>query len=356
MRVLAPSPASASEGRVTDGYQLCARCGKVLVDGESVILVRRRSSYVIHTHEVGPLCPPKAVRGWKVARAADRIRGLRNQDSIFREGEPCCFRGRTCVCVMDDRHIEAELALVEYQPSDELPWIATDVQDDREQENEDPADEEVVDSRPKGGVRNYVENQLIDQIAEGRLADYLRIHIQVVWQCREKTYAKFATAPTTEPGHAFINTMVERQVRVRQRWRSRLPKAPFDVLARDLDGRRVEFALYSIRKVLKIGKRRRSEFEFWKPKPDPVVLPINSRQYPNFYDWIECRPKARCEPVDRDNPFGPVAMMSPEVLRAAKTLISRRKHIVDAAHARPAAQPELVPALAASSDGAPGES
>ena len=32
---------------------------------------------------------------------------------------------------MDDKHIEAELALVEYQPSDELQWIATEVQDDQ---------------------------------------------------------------------------------------------------------------------------------------------------------------------------------------------------------------------------------
>jgi hypothetical protein len=44
MKVLAPPPSSAAEGRVTEGYQLCASCGKVLVEGESVILVRRLST------------------------------------------------------------------------------------------------------------------------------------------------------------------------------------------------------------------------------------------------------------------------------------------------------------------------
>jgi hypothetical protein len=259
---------------------------------------------------------------------------------------------------MDDKHIEAELALVEYQPSDELQRIAPEVQDDQPEDRGEESDGEVLAPGPRGSKYNYVENQLIAQRDESRLGLYLylRVHAEVVWLCRKKTYATLGVAPSTDPWHPFISTTAERKVRMRQRKRSKLPKAQFDVLTRDLDGRPVEFALYSERKVLKIGKRRSSELESWNPKPDPVVLPFSSQRYPSFCDWIECRPKARCEPVDRDNPFGPVAIMRPELLRAAKTLISRRKHIVDAAHARPAAQPELVPALAASSDNAPGES
>jgi len=111
MRVLAPPPCSAITVQVENGYQLCARCGEVLTEGEAAVAVQRLCSWLIYAHELGPHCPPKAVRGWLAARKADTMRNLENKE-MFRTGEPYSLNGvlKPCVCILDDRHIDAELA------------------------------------------------------------------------------------------------------------------------------------------------------------------------------------------------------------------------------------------------------
>jgi hypothetical protein len=331
---LAPPPISATEGRIADGYQLCARCGKVMVEGEMALVVRRLCSWLIYTHEVGPSCRPKAVRGWLAARRADTIRELENQERV-REGElyspklhclikpPCiCLAKRPSVCSLDDRHIKAELALAEYQPSDEVPTNGTAVQDDQ-------AHEEEVTGGSQQTTRNFVEDNLIAVIDENGLANYLQVLVEVLWSCRKRTYATLRPAPPIDPKpRAFVNPGAKRGVRTHLRLR--LPKAPYDVLTRDLtDGRPVEFALYSKRKVLKIGGRWKDEFECWiTPKPEPEALPFNSRTRPDLYEWVA----VGCGRVDSSNPYGPVAILrlaAPAAKMRNENEVSRRKHNVE---------------------------
>jgi hypothetical protein len=116
MRVLAPTPESNVSTEVGDGYQLCARCGEALVTGENALAAPRLYSWLVCTHQIGPGCPPKSVRGWKAVRFADTVREHPNKE-VHREGEPYNIGGarRACVCLIDDRHLEAELALVVYR-------------------------------------------------------------------------------------------------------------------------------------------------------------------------------------------------------------------------------------------------
>jgi hypothetical protein len=115
MRVLAPTPENNVSAQVVDGYQLCARCGEVMIIGESAVVVRRFRSWLIYSHPLGPKCPPQAVRGWNAVRSADGIRKFPNKE-VYRPAGPQHIGGslRECVCLLDDEHIEAELELVEY--------------------------------------------------------------------------------------------------------------------------------------------------------------------------------------------------------------------------------------------------
>src|SRR6185312_536799 len=121
MRVLAPMPENASTLTVRGGYQVCARCGEILTEGDSAVTVTRLSNWSIYTHEVGANCPAKAVRGWLAVRTADSMRRLPNQGPAT-EGQAYRLAGvlRPCMSLLDESHIDAELDLAEYQPSDEL--------------------------------------------------------------------------------------------------------------------------------------------------------------------------------------------------------------------------------------------
>jgi len=375
MRVLAPPPMSATEGRITDGYQLCARCGQVMVDGDGVVLVPRLSSWLIHSHEVGPFCPPKAVRGWKVARAADTIRALENEEAC-REAEPYYIVGavRSCVCLLDDKHIEAELALVEYQPSDEAPTNGADLRAmiSRRQLREvgggkrlvvrDNEEEGHRDVRPETVIRNFVEDAAIAGLDENSLTKSIRTLVEILWECRKRTYATLRTAPPIDPTpHAFINPVAARRIRIRRRGRTKSPKAPHGVLTRDLEGRPVEFALYSKRRVLKNRGKWNSEFECWTAKPKPVELPYSSLTHPKLFLWT-AQSLSQLEPVDRDNPYGPVALLMRESIRKLNEQRNppfRGENIMWKARAsilaRRIAREEAVPALASSSGGLPGD-
>jgi hypothetical protein len=169
------------------------------------------------------------------------------------------------VCLLDDKHIKAELGLVDYYPSDESPATSAD-------------------------IREALSRLQFQMSGEGKRA---------------------AVASPIDPfSHSFVSANPKDDLRTRERNRSRLPDAPYDVLARDATGRPVEFALYSKRKVLTLNGRRMSEFEAWASKPKPVDLPFNARLNPELYIW---KPSSETEPkpVDQSNPYGPVAILNP---------------------------------------------
>ena len=334
MRVLAPTPASAITAQVADGYQLCARCGEVLVEGESAVVVPRASFWLIHSHEIGPNCPPKAVKGWKAVRAAEAIRKSENL-TVPREAEPVHHGGLAfpCACLLDDKHIEAELALVQYYPSDESPANRADVREllsrfqlRMARGGRRAAIQRSLDDFIRGTsqsvVRNAVEDDLIALIDTGDLNSVTNALREISWSSRGKSYSTGRLAPATDPfPHAFVDATAQVEVRIRQRRKGRLPKASAGVLTRDVTGRPVEFALYSKRKVLKRGGKWISELEAWGPKPEPIGLPYSSSANPERYTW-QTPPQSKCKPVrhwpmgESQIPYGPVAVLKPEALAA----------------------------------------
>jgi hypothetical protein len=334
MKVLAPTPTSAITAQVADGYQLCARCGEVLVEGESAVVVPRAPFWFIYSHEIGPNCPPKAVKGWKAVRAAEGIRKSENL-TIPREAEPVHHGGLAfpCACLLDDKHIEAEVALVQYYPSDESPANRADVREllwrgERRMSRScrravtQSSLDDFIRGTSQSVVRNAVEDDLIALIDTGDLNSVTNALKETSWLSREKSYATGRLAPATDPfPHAFVDATAQVEVRIRQRRKGRLPKASADVLTCDANGRPAEFALYSKRKVLKRGGKWISELEAWGAKPEPIGLPYNSSANPELYTWQET-PQSKCKPVrhwpmgESQKRYGPVAVLKPEALAA----------------------------------------
>ena len=343
MKILTPTPECAEITQVVDGYQICARCGEPLVTGESAVVVPRSCSWLIYTHEINLSCPSKAVRGWKAVRLAEAVRKLENED-VFREAEPHDFRGalHECVCLLDDKHIKAELKLVEYWPSDEavanggvdirvlLSRYQARAAGNGKHTNVPHNQETGVD---RGGkrrflMRNFIEDALIAAIDENSLNAGLQAYIECLLSCRRKTYATARKAPSIETTPlGAVGKMAEVRVGVATR-RKRSPKAD-SVLSRDVKDNPGEFPLYSKKKILKINRKWISEFECWAPKPDRVELPYNSTTHPELYLWA-AKSLDQLKPVDRDNPYGPVAILmreSIETLNAQRNEVFRGENI-----------------------------
>lgn len=132
MTKLAPSGCHST--RVEDGYQLCARCGKILCVGESVEVVYRGDrgtwrGYVyssgpdwcgIYTHPEGPSCGRGNASGWRaVERAIDRrefnLATSREAKSVFLWGSVLPF-----VSLLDNKQLDLERDAVDYYGKEKL--------------------------------------------------------------------------------------------------------------------------------------------------------------------------------------------------------------------------------------------
>jgi|HubBroStandDraft_2_1064218.scaffolds.fasta_scaffold00415_5 hypothetical protein len=311
MKTLAPAPECAEIREVVDGYQLCGRCGEHLVEGESAVVVPRSRSWRIYTHEINPTCPPKAVRGWKAIRFAEAVRKLENVDAI-RDAKRYDLGGvlHECVCLLDDKHIKAELKLVEHWPSDES--VADGGVDTRVLLNRDTGIGGGSERRLL--IRNFIEDGLIAAIDENNLTSGLEPFIECLWSCRRKTYARVLNTPSIETTPlGAVGKTAEIRVSVAVR-RTSLPKAD-SVLSRDVKDSPGEFPLYSRTNILKINGKWISEFECWAPKPDRVEVPYSSITNPELYLW---EPPRQLHPksVDSSNPYGPVARLTRESINA----------------------------------------
>jgi hypothetical protein len=176
MRNLAPTPECISRTEISGGYQLCSRCGNVLIEGEGAFVVPRISSWLIYTHEVGPNCRPKAVNGWKAVRYAEAIRGTDNVQTFRDAGFLRVAESlRSCVSLLDDKHIEAETELGDYEPSRKAISNGDDL-------------------RAKKRIKaldtfNTVEDAVIAAIDQNILDQNLEALLECMWSCRQKSYA-----------------------------------------------------------------------------------------------------------------------------------------------------------------------
>ena len=196
MRHPAPSPESLARKPLIDGYQLCARCGNVLVEGDIVDVVSRLSNWLIYSHPA--VCSENAVHGWQAVRYAEGIRNKPNAPT-FRPAEPLEYFGimRPCVCTLDDEHTEAELQLADFDFSSEAPTNGDDLRTILA----------TSESRFSGRAKRSIEEHIITVIDSGALAltQTVDLWLDVMWTCRRKTYATFREAPEQESSPAFYD-------------------------------------------------------------------------------------------------------------------------------------------------------
>jgi hypothetical protein len=243
----------------------------------------------------------------------------------MREAATMCLFGSVfpSVCLLDDNHIKAELALVDYAPSDESPASLADIRallsrhqfamsrGGRRAAAQNGLESDGLNkSQWRSLIRNFTEDDLITSIDDNGLSMTVQILMDILWSCR-KSYSTLRPAPPVDPFlHAFVDLGAEKGVHTQDRRKLQSSRAPYDVLAWDAKGRRAEFALYSRRKVLNHNGKRISEFEAWAPKPKPVDLPFSSRINSDLYIWKPSL-EAESKSVDQSNPHGPVAILNP---------------------------------------------
>jgi hypothetical protein len=303
MKDLAPVPENAVLGVVADGYQICARCGKVLVEDETAVMVPRLSNWLIHTHNIGPNCRAKAVRGWLAVSRANHARKLANK-TYLREGFAYIPGGklRACVCLLDQKHIDAELRLAEYWPSDELQMLLTE--------------------GLEGRKYFLFEEDLLDAIEANVLGDFLRIFLDVVWSCRKESYADVKTAPESDSAVLFSFPPMGKKGRATPK-HPRLAKASSEGISWDILGRPVEFALYSKVELFEINGKSLCELETFGSKADPVDLGYSITTAPDAYLWDRNgewhywgeADAQMTRAVDSEHLYGPVARLHPDNIR-----------------------------------------
>jgi hypothetical protein len=325
MSNLAPVPESNSLNQINGGYQLCARCGELLLENEIAVVTPRLSSWLIYTHETCPNGRLKAVKGWKVILSAEATRRAKNMQTA-RRSEPYDVGGakRECVCLLDTKHINAERALADYWPSDEAVTNTDDLRSilsysescgedsDAAHAPEDGEEQSSEYATFCGVLRhNLEEERLILQIDAQSLNQDLEGYLDCLWSCRERFYITIdSTASQDFSPLGLVSAKVSLGVRP-NRVRLKLSPGADVVLTRDSRGKPVEYPLYSRYPVLKIARKRIAELEAWTLKPDPVELPYNSLTDPKSFLWAAWSLR-QLEPVDSSNPFGPVAILMQE--------------------------------------------
>lgn len=282
MKVYAPLPDDLTKQIIEDGYQLCARCGCVMVTGDRASVVPRASWYLIFTH--WHQCDTCAVRGWKAVRDAEGLRDATdsqgNSRNVFTprpaerpckpvllvDGKRTLFDGMSfpaCTCILDNERLyvdEPKKDPVWYEPSDELPLVSTKAED-----------VEQLFSKRQHGIkyqrkyiqpRNRVEEHLVTAVSRGTAGASARMLRAVTWQERARTYARhLAARPALELestrifSGVFVDIFKEQktspddpsEIRMRRRrWfkspLSKMKQGPMH--SRDGKGRVVEWALY----------------------------------------------------------------------------------------------------------------
>ena len=338
MRYRAPKPLEARTEVIIDDYQLCARCGRVMTNGETAIVVQRSPSWLIYSHPEGPDCPAKAVKGWLAVRRAGGIRSSQNKET-FRRAEPMKLNGLVldCVCILDGKHIRAELDLVDYEPR-EIPTTSTDIRyllSNLQFRMEGGSRCAVAQLDPEEGeshrgwqpvVRSAVEDDIIAAIDAGNLSRTIETALEIIRSHRRQSYGTVRMVPAADlwpeafVGHGEVSKLKGKSCTTRK---GRLPKAQPEVLTWDSEGRPGEYALHSRRRCLKLNGRSVTELQAWKPKPEPFPLRYNSRNNPSAYDF---QPAPKRKPIrhwrrgESHAPYGPVAVLK---LKAVESLEPR---------------------------------
>lgn len=194
-RITKPPPDGHHLLHLSDAYQTCARCGEILLAGETVQVVYRGDrgtwrGYIhpsgpdwwgIYTHVEGPHCPPGAVSGWLAVRRAIEMRGPDNPTGAAieapgkrkgREGQAIILRGCVFpfVSLLDNEHCEVEKMAVTISRHEILESDRTSIRsasDGREPDKEDDVGRYKYSVTKPAHRQDYIEDAYIQALDAG---------------------------------------------------------------------------------------------------------------------------------------------------------------------------------------------
>lgn len=327
---------------LTDGYQLCARCGSVLCADDRAEFVRRAPGWTIYTHLRGPDCPAKAVSGWRAVELALDMSAT--NAATPREANPVAIGGFDFpfVSLLDDEHCNVEMDAVTISQNDFLP---TAFLTESENGNLRP---DLIESR--GDPRQWRawrhrEAKIVEVLDQGVCGALVNVVRHVLNRERERLYvigsaircavtlsekderSIYAVASLPIPSAVLTAQTKPRGSRARSR-------GVGDAFPHDAMGKPGEYPLYSQqqltdgRRVLKFGREPLDEFTYYRhsgPRLAAPKLPFNSVSSPDMFDWCQDVPKAPVGHWKRNPksvPYGPVARLKPAILASLQISIS----------------------------------
>jgi hypothetical protein len=307
VRALAPDPALSFQTRLVNGYQLCARCGAVLIEGDRVTVAFRAQFYPVFTHPDKKQCLPAkaAPHGWEAIRRAEDRQG---DNVLTPRMASACDTGKQCVCLLDNEHIEAEAATVKVSASDEAPLYVRHNPGHEvnvEQTFEQLMLNSVSDGKQAGKldlkraitrtnsypvIHNRVEDAMIAALGTGAaevLRDIRRKERRVYAAGHHFSDEGRIYSGVFDPFYGMFSpdrgVSLSSAKRYKKRGKSRPQGAShtFDLS----NGTPVELAVYSKMKVCKIENKQVDEFQLLQlsKRSKPLRLPWNSRTNPGLY-------------------------------------------------------------------------
>jgi hypothetical protein len=332
---------------LTDGYQLCARCGSVLCADDRAEFVCRAPWWTIYTHLRGLDCPAKAVSGWRAVELA-RDMSAKNAPTP-READAIVIGGFSFpfVSLLDDEHCEVEMGAVTISQHDFLPTAFL-----TESENGNPPPDLIEswsDSRQWREWRHR-EATIVEVLDQGVFGALVNVARHVLKSERERLYVKGSAIRCTvtlsekdeRPIYAVASSPTQAGVptaQVKSRGSEARSRGVRGAFPHDALGKAGEYPLYSRqqltdgRRVLTFGRGPLDEFTYyWQSGPRLTApnLPFNSASSPDMFDWCQDVPKAPVGHWKRNPksvPYGPVARLKPAILASLRISISPQFHI-----------------------------
>lgn len=336
-RVTKPPPYGHHLLDLSDAYQMCARCGEILAAGETVQVVYRGDrgtwrGYIypagpdwwgVYTHLEGPDCPPGAASGWLAVRRAIEMRGPDNPAIAEMEGlgkrkgreaQPIILQGFVFpfVSLLDRKHCEVEKMAVTIGRHEILESDRTSVQsmrDGREPDKEDDVGRYKYNVKKAASRHDYVEDAYIRALDAGELLLGKRAELIRDITAREQANLHVSACAVRGTNGAFeffypgeVTTKgLDYEMRAPEESKKTILKGVThgQVLTLDVAGRPVEYALYSRMPVTHgehgdkkfwLEGKTLDEFRFHRfscPKPRPVLLELDSRRFPELYEWFD---------------------------------------------------------------------
>ncbi len=319
---------------LTDGYRLCARCGRIQCSDEWAHVVYRSSSWGIYTHLQGPSCPGKGVSGWRAVELALDMRATNVPTPRGSAPVTICGLDFPFVSLLDDEHCESEMAAVTISQRDFLPAA-------QRSENEDGnLRADLVENRGdcrRWGEWWYRETKIMEALDRGICGALVNVARYVLGRERLALYgnssARWCAVSLSEKDQRPMRTMTSFSAPSKVLTAPTKSRAPqgrsrglSHVFTHDAMGKPGEYPLYSQqqltdgRRVLKFGGEPLDEFNYYRlsgPRHKAPELPFNSASRPEMFEWCHEVPTALVEHWKRNPksaPYGPVARLKPSIL------------------------------------------